>query len=96
MSDQIHTGQSYEDGRRAGLAIAAFALAVTAFINLLGIEKSLLAGALAILALKGAAAPRWAKLALALAAVHVAVFATAIVLLRDKFGQLFLLLHKLS
>ena len=53
MSDTSYAGSTYEDGRRAGLAVAAFALAITAFVNLLGLEKSLLAGVLAILALQG-------------------------------------------
>ena len=100
MSNIPEAGLTYQDGKREGLALAAFALAIVAFINLLGIEKSLLAGVLAILALQsgstGLRAPRWAKPAVAIAIVHLMTVVTVVVLLGDKLGQLFLLLHKLS
>jgi len=100
LSDSSHAGSTYEDGRRAGLAVAAFALAVMSFVNLLGLEKSLLAGVLAILALQGRLpgmpAPGWARPAIAIAVVHAITFVTVLILLRDKLGQLLLLLHKLG
>ena len=42
-----------EDGRRQGLAIAALALALVSFLNLLGGEKSVLAIVLAVSAMSG-------------------------------------------
>ena len=100
MSNIVEAGRTYQNGKREGLALAAFALAIVAFINLLGFEKSLLAGVLAIMALRRGGtdlrAPRWAKPAVAIAIVHIMTVATVVVLFRDKLSQLFLLLHKLS
>lgn len=90
---------AYEEGRRAGLAIAALALAILSFINLLGVEKSILALVLAVIAMYGAGgqdARRWGRLAVVLAAVHIVAFAAVIVLFHQKLGQLILLLHKLG
>ncbi|HQR05659.1 MAG TPA: hypothetical protein PLN21_02500 [Gemmatales bacterium] len=46
--------QAFAAGRRAGLAIAALAVSLVAFLSLLGAEKALLAIALGILARHGA------------------------------------------
>ena len=48
--------QAFEAGRRAGLATAAMALSLVAFLSLLGAEKALLAIALALLARRGSQA----------------------------------------
>ena len=70
--DPIHA--AYQDGRRLGLATAALALSIVAFINLLGIEKSILAIVLALLAMQGAlpgaGVLRRGRIALVLAVVH--------------------------
>ena len=99
MSDPAPSA-AYEEGRRAGLAIAAFALAIMSFINLLGVEKSVLALVLAVIALRGARlgqdARHWGRLAVSLAIVHIVVFAVFIVLFHQKLGQLILLLQKLG
>lgn len=91
---------AYEEGRRAGLATAALALSITAFINLLGVEKSLLAIVLAVLALRGTVQARTAlrrgRAALVLAVVHVVVFAAALVLFHRQLGQLIHLLQQLG
>ena len=42
---------AYQSGRRVGLATAAVALGFVSFLNLLGMEKSILALVLAILAM---------------------------------------------
>lgn len=99
MSDPAPS-TAYEEGRRAGLAVAAFALAIMSFINLLGVEKSFLALTLALIAMYGAPlgqeARRWGRRAVALAAVHIAVFIVFIVLFHQKFGELVHLLQKLG
>ena len=88
-----------ERGRSEGFAIAAVALGVLSFIQLLGAEKALLAVVLGILALRGAASPRartQGRIAIALGAIYLAVTATALVLFRDQFAELIRLLQTLG
>jgi hypothetical protein len=91
---------AYQDGKRAGLAIAALGLAIVAYINLLNIEKSLPAIVLAGLALRGAAtygfARRWGQSALVIAAAHLILLAVLVSVYHNVFVQLFRLLQKLS
>jgi hypothetical protein len=91
---------AYRDGRRFGLATGALALSIVAFINLLGMEKSVLAIVLAILAMQGAepaaAAYRRARTAIVIAAVHVVTIVAFLVLFHDKMIELVHALHKLS
>jgi hypothetical protein len=90
---------AYDDGRRAGLALGALALAIVAFVNLLSIEKSILAAVLAIVALRGAhrgLAVTRGRLALGLAAAHLFLAAILFTLLRDKLVELFRLLNALG
>lgn len=93
--------RAYQEGRRIGLATAALALSVVAFLNLLGLEKSLLAAVLAVVALRGAgsATPRIIRLsraALGVAALHVVTIVVVIVFYHDQLLRLLQLLHKLS
>jgi hypothetical protein len=98
LNDPIQS--AYEQGRRMGLATAAFALSVIAFLNLLGIEKSLLALVLGFVAIKGtavtAAIRTRGRNALVIASIHAITVIVALFLLRDKLGQLIELLHSLS
>jgi len=91
---------AYEDGRRFGLATAALALGVVSFVNMLGIEKSILAIVLAILAMQGAgfrtAVLRRGRTALILASVHVITSVVVLVIFRARLMELVQLLHKLS
>ncbi len=90
---------AYQEGWRSGLALGALAIAVVAFINLLSVEKSLLAIALALVAMKGAGAgpaTGRGRLALGIAALHLAVAATALILLHDKLARLLHLLQTLG
>ncbi len=50
---EITQNQAFDDGRRAGLAIAALSLSLVAFLNLLGTEKAILAIVLGLLARRG-------------------------------------------
>jgi len=98
ISDRVQL--AYQEGRRLGLATAALALSAVAFVNLLGFEKSILAGVLAILSLEGAAPAarilRRGRAALAIAAVHVVTIVAVLVLFHDKLRDLIHLLQKLS
>ncbi len=90
---------AYGDGWRAGLAAGALAIAVVAFINVLSIEKSLLAAALAMIAMRGAGAGPArgrARLALGVAIAHLAFAAAVLILFHDKLSQLLHLLQSLG
>jgi hypothetical protein len=91
--------RAWAAGRREGLAIAALALGLVAFLNLLGAEKSLLALVLAGLALSGGGAGRARRrawLAIGLAALHLVTIAVVLVVFRDKLGELLGLLRTLG
>ena len=94
------TYDAYERGRRVGLATAALALSLVAFVNLLGMEKSILAGILALIALRGstslAMSRHRARLALAIAVVHIMTVIVVLVIFHDKLLQLLHLLEKLG
>lgn len=86
-------------GRRQGLATAALALGVLSFIQLLGMEKALLAIGLAVLALRGASLPRTRGLAIAglvLGGLYLAIAGVSLVLFRDKLTELIRLLQSLG
>ena len=90
---------AYRKGWRTGLALGAIAIAATAFINLLSIEKSILAVVLALIAIRGAGADqagRRGRVALAIAAVHLVAVAAFLVAFHDKLGRLLHLLQSLS
>jgi len=96
--DPVQT--AYRDGRRIGLATGALALSVVSFVNIFGIEKSVLAIVLAILAMQGTEplgiAIRRGRTALVLASAHVITIVVVLVMFRDKLVELLNLLHKLS
>lgn len=90
---------AYREGWHAGLALGALAIAGTAFINLLSVEKSLLAIVLALLAMRrvGSDATRQrGKLAVAVAATHLALAALLLSLFHDKVARLLSLLQALG
>jgi hypothetical protein len=86
-------------GRGEGLALAAVALAVVAFINLLGAEKAILAVVLGVLARRHAMskiARRRSGIAIALGVLQLGTVAVVLVLFRDRLGQLLDLLKTLG
>lgn len=90
---------AYREGWRAGLALGALTIAGTAFINLLSLEKSLLAIVLAILAIRGAGPGRTTKrgsLAVCIAVAHLALGSILLILFHDKLAQLLSLLQSLG
>jgi hypothetical protein len=100
MSATDPTDGAYERGRRIGLATGALALSVVAFVNLLGLEKSILATILALLALRGGASvaegARRARLALVVAVIHMITIVAVLAIFHDKLLQLLHLLEKLG
>lgn len=98
MNGVSTTTTDFEAGRSAGLATAALALSIAAFLNLLGFEKSLLAVTLAFLALRsGAAVARGrAMAALGIAAIHLVTVAAVLLLFREELGKLLAALQALS
>jgi hypothetical protein len=82
---------AYDRGRRVGLATAALALSVVAYINLFGIEKSLLAIALGVAAIKGVTLSNAARtrtlMAFALASVHAITVIVIAVVYADKLAD---------
>jgi hypothetical protein len=86
-------------GRSEGMATAAVALGVVAFLNLLGTEKGILAIVLAVLSLRNLPAdapPRRARIAIALGVVQLATVVMVLVLFHDKLRQLIELLRTLG
>lgn len=92
-------GAARRRGRSDGMATAAVALGAVAFLNLLGVEKGILAIVLAVLSLRNAPAgapPRRARIALALGIVQLATVAVVLVVFHDKLRQLIELLRTLG
>jgi hypothetical protein len=91
---------AYERGRAMGLATGALSLSVVAYVNLLSLEKSILAIVLAWLALRAAARVGGAlgrgRLALLIAGVHVVTVVTVVVVFHDKLLHLLHLFQQLS
>ena len=91
---------AFDAGRRAGLAVAALALSVVAFLSLLGAEKAILALVLAAAALRGARAGaparRLAVAAVVLATLFLITVAVVLVVFWDQLAELVALLEKLS
>jgi len=99
-STQFPPSEAYREGRRAGLAIGALAASLVAFISLLGIEKAILAVALALLALRQAprrsAGRKTALAAIVVACVYTVVFIVVIVVFREKLAGLLRQLQQLG
>src|SRR5476649_1432791 len=90
---------AYRQGWRAGLSLGALAIAVVAFINVLSVEKSILAIVLALIALGGAApgpVRNRGRLAIVIAVAHLILFAVVVVVFHDKLALLLSLFKKLG
>jgi len=88
-------------GQKYAYATASLLVGIAAFINLLGLERAILAIVFGWLALKSRPAPRlsgrrlWAKLGLVLGAVMLVAVPTALILFFDRFRALIEALEKL-
>jgi hypothetical protein len=81
------------------MATAAVASGAVAFVNLLGVEKGILAIVLAVLSLHNVPAgrsPRRARLAIALGVVQLATVVIVLALFHDQLRQLVELLRTLG
>jgi len=92
-------GSARGQGRREGLAIAALALGLVSFLNLLGAEKALLALVLGFAALSGASdavVRRRASIAIALGIVYLVTILIVLVMFREQLRELIELLQTLG
>jgi hypothetical protein len=92
--------RAFEDGRRAGLATAALAVSVIAFLSLLGAEKAMLAIALGLFARRGArpgsAGRTLATIAIALGTVFLVTVAIVLIVFWNELVGLVNHLMQLS
>jgi hypothetical protein len=96
---QFDLAQARDDGRRQGLAIAALAASLVAYVNLLGAEKSILAIVLATIAMFGTGSRivrRRSLIAIGLSLVHIATIIAVLVIFRNELGELVQLLSQLG
>jgi hypothetical protein len=98
-SDPIQ--DAFRSGRNAGLSIAALAMSVVAFINVLGMEKSLLALTLALLALRGSlptdrSVKVRGRVAVGLAVCHLLVVLAVLILFQDRLTDILHVLQSLG
>ncbi len=91
---------AYREGRSAGLALGALAISAVAFISLLGIEKAVLALALALLGMRGAVigsrSRRLAIAAIVITCVYAATYIVVVALYHDKISALIRMLQQLG
>jgi len=89
-------------GQRYTLATLALGLALLSFLNLAGLEKAVFAIVLGVKALRPTPGPAleqrrgWARLGIGLAAAHVVLLATIILVNLDRLPKLFAALKALS
>ncbi|MBI4581171.1 MAG: hypothetical protein HY718_15825 [Planctomycetes bacterium] len=92
--------RAYQQGRRAGLATAALAMSIVAFISLLGVEKAVLAAVLAVVSLRGLSpgtrGRRLGLAALVIVGLYAVTFIVVVVAFHEKFARLFHLLQQLG
>jgi uncharacterized membrane protein YgaE (UPF0421/DUF939 family) len=89
-------------GQRYSLATLALALALLSFLNLAGLEKAIFAIIVALRALRPTPEPPlqqrrgWARLAIGLAAAHVVLVVTVVLLNLDRLSKLLEALRAIS
>jgi hypothetical protein len=89
-------------GQRYTLATLALGLALLSFLNLAGLEKAILAIVLGVKAIRSTPEPAlehrrgWARLGIGLAAAHVVLVVTVILLNLDRLSRLIDALRAMS
>jgi hypothetical protein len=99
MTEVPHREDPYRAGRRDGLALGAFALALLAFVNALSLEKAILAAVLSVLALTAAPGGRKSRLAmgaLGIASFYIVSWVALLIIFWDRIPQAIRVLQQLS
>jgi len=102
MSEDERTTQAYILGQKYAYATASLLAGIACFVNLLGIERALLAMAFAWLALKAKPEPllkdrrRWGQVGLALGIVMCVLVPTVLILYFDRVRELVTALSRLQ
>lgn len=92
------SGDAFLRGKSEGLATAALVLAFASFINLLGLEKPLLAILLATIAFRGATGPIRTRSwwAIGIASVWIATVVIVLIVYQERLAELIGLLKDLG
>ena len=100
--NELETKESLVLGQKYAFATASLLLGIFSFINLLGLEKPILAIVFAWLALRTKPAPvlkvhrNWAKAGLVLGTLVLIIVPTIIIIFFDRLGEIIDLLSKLE
>lgn len=102
MSDEQHNRANVVLGQKYAYATAALLLGIASFVNLLGMEKALLAIIFARLALKSDPPPQlknrreWGQAGLVLGVLQVVVILALVIVFRDELRHILELLMRLQ
>lgn len=102
MTTEIETKDSLILGQKYAFATASLIMGIACFVNLLGLEKAILAIAFAWLALRANPAPvlkehrTWAKAGLILGILPLIILPTIIILNFDRVKEFIELLSKMN
>ena len=102
MSDEQHDRANVVLGQKYAYATAALMLGIASFVNLLGMEKAILAIIFARLALKSAPPPllknrrEWGQAGLVLGILQVIVIIALVIVFRDELRHILELLMRLQ
>ncbi len=100
--NEMNTKESLIIGQKYAFATASLILGISCFVNLLGLEKAILAIVFAWLALRTTPAPQlkehrvWAKVGLVLGILPLIILPTIIILNFDRIREIIELFSKLS
>ncbi len=102
MSDETHDRANVVLGQKYAYATAALMLGIASFVNLLGMEKAILAIIFARLALKSEPAPllknrrEWGQAGLVLGVLQVVVILALVIIFRNELRHILELLMRLQ
>lgn len=102
MSDEQHDRANVVLGQKYAYATAALMLGIASFVNLLGMEKAILAIIFARLALKSEPLPllknrrEWGQAGLVLGVLQVVVISALIIIFRDELRHILELFMRLQ
>lgn len=102
MNDQIETKNLTVLGQKYAFATVSLVLGISCFVNLLGLEKAILAIVFGWMALKAAPAPAltehrlWAKAGIVLGILPLIILPTVLILNFDRVKEIFDIFVKMS